>query len=391
MGAREPLRRRWDADQVVAACSALGLVAVFAALLFDFRPTPPRNEAAGQIARLAQLDGGVRVREAGTLVWEPAGPGEPLAAGDAVFVQPGGAATVSFRAGASVELEERSLIIVEPPDAEADAVQVLAGAVVAAAGSARLAVRSGDERALVAPGGAVAVEAGAGVELLEGRVQVAGEERGGAPRVTLVTPPRSQRVYVSAFPEPVALRWDGEAARDCTLEVSRERSFASRVATGPGAAGFFEVAVEGSGAWYWRLVDRSGVPASEVRKFMAVHDRPPRPFSPAQGEIVLAPSGVQVPFWWTAVAGAATYRVDVASDSAFRRIELSEPASGPGLWAPLDLPEGVYFWRVRAARASGAERLSPPSATVAFRLIHRPVLDAPQLFDADIEQAGHAR
>jgi hypothetical protein len=124
---------------------------------------------------------------------------------------------------------------------------------------------------------------------------------------------------------------------------------------------------------------------------MAVHDRPPRPFSPAHGEIVLASNGVHVPFWWTAVAGASAYRVDVASDSAFRRIELSEPASGPGLWAALDLPEGVYFWRVRAARTSDAERLSPPSATVAFRLIHRPVLDAPQLFDAAIELEGHAR
>lgn len=387
--ARGTLRRRWDADQVVAACSAVGLAAVLAALLLDFRQAPLRQEGP-RIAQLAQLDGGVRVRAAGTLVWEPAAPDQPLAAGDAVFVQPGGAATVSFRAGAVVELEERTLILVEPPDAEADGVEVVAGAVVAAAGSGRLAVRSGAEEAMVDPGGAVAVAGGA-VELLQGRAKVAGEERGAVPRVTLVTPARSHRAYVTRFPEPVALRWDGEAARDCTLEVSRERSFASRVATGPGSAGFFEVPVDGPGAWYWRLVDRDGAAASEIRKFMAVHDRPPRPFSPAHGEIVLAANGVHVPFWWTAVAGASAYRVDVASDSAFRRIELSEPASGPGLWAALDLPEGVYFWRVRAARASDAARLSPPSATVAFRLIHRPVLEAPQLFDAAIELEGHAR
>ena len=388
--ARETVRRRWDLDQVVAAASALGLAAVLAALLLDLRPAH-RRDAAVEIARLANVDGAVRVRSAGTLVWEGGDAGQPLAAGDSVFVQPGGAAAVSFRAGTVVELEERTLIVVEPPDEEADRVQVLSGSVVASAGSGRLSVKSGNERAVVSPGGAVAVAAGARAELLEGRAQIAGVELGVAQAVALASPERSHRVYVASFPEPVALLWDGDAARTHTLEVSRERSFATRVATGPGAAGFFEVTVEGPGAWYWRLVDPSGAPSSEIRKFMAVPDRPPRPFSPAQGEIVLAPGGVHVPFWWTAVAGAARYRVDVASDAGFRRIALSERANGPGLWAELDLPEGIYFWRVRAERPAAGEQLAPPSSTVAFRLIHRPVLDAPQLFDASMEEAGHAR
>jgi hypothetical protein len=263
---------------------------------------------------------------------------------------------------------------------------------VAEAGEAGLTVQAGESRARVAAGGAVAAGPDTGVELIEGRATVDGEERRGArPRVELVMPARSHRVYVQEFPEPVALRWDGEAAGAFTLEVSRERSFARRVATGPGVAGFFEVSVDAPGPWYWRIVDGSGAPASEVRKFMAVADRPPRPFSPAPGEIVLAPQGVQVPFWWTAVAGAAGYRVEVASDSAFQRIAHSEPASGPGLWARLELPEGIYFWRVRAERPRQPDHLSPASATVSFRLIRRPVLDAPELFDATIEGAGHAR
>jgi hypothetical protein len=389
--AREPLRRRWDVDQLVAAVSALGFAAVVAALLVDLRRAPVRGAVNDEIARLAQVDGGVRVRFDGTLVWEPAASGQPLSAGDSVFVQPGGSATVAFRAGAVVDLEERSLIVVEPPEAEADRVQVLSGAVIAAAGSARLEVRSGTERASVAPGGAVAVEAGVGVELLEGRARIGAEERGASQSIALITPARGHRVYVARFPEPISLRWDGEAARALILEVSRERSFATRVATGPGMAGFFEISLDAPGPWYWRLVDRRGAAASEVRKIMAVADRPPRPFSPAPGEIVLAPTGVHVPFWWTAVGGAAGYRVDVASDAAFQQITLSESASGPGLWAGLELPEGIYFWRVRAERARGAERLSPPSETIAFRLIHRPVLDAPQLFDASIEEAGRAR
>jgi hypothetical protein len=384
-------RRALDVDQVVAAGSALGLVAVAALLLLDYRGGGARRPPADTIARLAALEGAVRCQSAGTLVWESAGAEQPLAAGDAVFVQPGGAATIAFRGGAMVDLEERSLVVVEPPDAESERVNVLAGSVVAEAGSAGLSVRTGARSALVEPGGAVAVDPGAGLELLEGRARVDGELRGAERRVALVTPARSHRIYVQHFPTSLALRWDGEAARTYALEVSRERSFATRVASAPGSAGFFEVSVDAPGPWYWRIADAAGSPVSEVRKFVAVADRAPRPFSPASGEIVLAPQGVQVPFWWTAVAGAAGYRVEVASDPAFQRLALSEPASGPGLWAELDLPEGTYYWRVRAERPRDGDHLSPSSATVVFRLIRRPVLDAPELFDASIEGVGHAR
>ena len=385
-------RRRWlDVDQVVAAGSALGLVTVATLLLLDFRAGPPRRPGVEEIARLVNADGAVRCRAAGTLLWEAAEAGQPLGAGDSVFVQPGGAATLSFRAGAQLELDERSLVVIEPPEAQADRVRVVSGSVVAEAGEAPFAVQTGAASAWIAAGGAVAAEGGAGLELLEGTARVDGVERGAPQRVALVAPARSHRLYVQEFPVSVVLRWDGEAARTSTLEVSRERSFATKVSTGPGAAGFFDVAVDAPGAWYWRIAGPDGAAASEVRKFMAVPDRPPRPFSPAQGEIVLAPAGVQVPFWWTAVAGAAGYRVEVASDAAFQRIALSEPASGPGLWATLELPEGIYYWRVRAERPRDADRPTPPSATVSFRLIRRPVLDAPELFDAAIEGANAPR
>lgn len=381
--------RRWDPDAVVAVASALAVVAIVAALLLDTAGARAGTSRGEPIARLVHVDGAVRCRAVGTLVWEGAEAEQPLVAGDAVFAQPGAAATIAFRAGAVVELDERSLVVVEPPEAQGDRVQVVAGAVVASAGATALAIQSGSERALVAPGGAVAVGGGAPLEVLEGRARVGVEDRGTTHRVPLLSPERGFRLYVHGYPSPVVLRWDGGAAPSFRLEVSRERSFATRVASAPGSAALFEVAIDQPGPWYWRIADRDGRSVSEVRKFIAVTDRPPQPFTPASGEIVLAPPGVQIPFWWTAVAGAARYRVEVAADAGFQRIDLSEPASGPGLWANLDLPEGVYHWRVRAERSRG--QLSPPSQALAFRLIHRPVLDAPQLFDVAIERGDHAR
>ncbi|MGB8931923.1 MAG: hypothetical protein WCC48_11810, partial [Anaeromyxobacteraceae bacterium] len=190
--------RRWDLDQVVAALSALGLAAVLASLLLDLRGAPAVVGArVDGIARLANVDGSVRCRAAGTLVWETVGTDLPLASGDAVFVQPGGSATLVFRGGAEVELEERSLVVVEPPEAEAEAerLRVLEGAVVASAGSAGLSVQTGAGLGVVSPGGTVAADARAGLQLLEGRATVDGEARAAAPRVALVTPSRSHRIY----------------------------------------------------------------------------------------------------------------------------------------------------------------------------------------------------
>jgi len=88
--------------------------------------------------------------------------------------------------------------------------------------------------------------------------------------------------------------------------------------------------------------------------------------------------------------GFARYRVEIATDSAFARVAFAADAEGPGLWAAPRLPEGVYYWRVRASEADRGE--APFSAPSPFRLIHRPLPEAPQLFDPSIEvDRGDAR
>jgi hypothetical protein len=82
--------------------------------------------------------------------------------------------------------------------------------------------------------------------------------------------------------------------------------------------------------------------------------------------------------------------VELSTDPAFGTIVFSADAEGPGLWAALQLAEGVYYWRVRASAAErGPAPFSRPSP---FRLIHRPLPEAPQLFDSSIEVVhGDAR
>jgi hypothetical protein len=90
------------------------------------------------------------------------------------------------------------------------------------------------------------------------------------------------------------------------------------------------------------------------------------------------------------VDGASHYRVEISPDASFAKIDLSADVEGPGLWTALDLPEGIYHWRVRAREAERGE--APFSDPSPFRLIRRPLPQAPQLFDPSIEvDHGDAR
>ncbi len=387
-----------DADPLLIAGSALGFLAVALLLLADgFRGPAPRTGSKPTVARLARAEPGVLRRAPDTLVWDAAYAGEPLAAGDSLYVPPSASASVSFQAGASLEIEERSLVVIETlaPEPGASRVTLAKGSLSGSAPSGRVSVRTPGGLAWLEPGTEARIGArgasGPRVEVILGSARaengvVVQAEAG----IRLDQPARNQRFWFNRFPAPVLLRWDGAQAEGARLEVARDSGFSDLVDQAPGAPGAHDFNPATPGQYFWRLVDQAGHPRSEFRRLLVVADRPPRSIAPMPAEIVLAPPGVQVPFWWTAVDGTSGYRFELSSQASFAKIAFSADTEGPGLWTALQLPEGVYFWRVRAsAPERGGAPFSRPSP---FRLIHRPLPEAPQLFDSSIEVVhGDAR
>jgi hypothetical protein len=383
-------------DRPVAAVCGLGLLAVALLLWLDYRGVAGQVPSLTPVARLAHAEGRVMRRPADTLGWEPARAGEELRARDSLYVPPDASASVEFAAGSRLEVEERSLVVIDPAEPERPGTQLalLKGALSGSAGAVPIAVRAaGGEVAVLDPGATARVAsgpAGTRLDVLAGGARLGDTALAPGPRVRLDSPVRNQRIWAARFPVTVALSWDGRAASQLRLEVARDSGFARQLATAPGERGRIELEVPEAGPWLWRLADAAGQPRSETRRLVVVEDLPPTPFSPMPGEIVLAPPGVQVPFWWTAVDGASRYRLEIAAEPSFRNVAFSGAASGPGLWAALDLPEGVYYWRVRVDQAERGK--SPASHPSPFRLIRRPLPDAPQLFDPTIEvEHGTAR
>ncbi len=383
-------------DRSLAIACGLGLALVTLLLVLDYRSDPSPRGDAPALARLARAQGRVMRRPAGTLAWEPAGAGEGLHAGDSVYVPPEASASVEFAAGSTLEVEERSLVVIEPPEPARPGTRLalLKGALSGSAGAAPIAVRAGGGTvAVLDPGAAARLEtgpAGPRLDVLAGRARLGDTAMAAGPRVRLDSPARNQRIWAARFPAAVVLAWDGSAASGLKVEAARDTAFEPLLASAPAEPGQLDLRIPESGPWFWRVADAGGKPRSETRRLLVVEDRPPTPFSPMAGEIVLAPQGVQVPFWWTAVDGAARYRIEIAAEPSFGALAFSAAASGPGIWAALDLPEGVYYWRVRVDQPERGE--SPFSSHSTFRLIRRPLPDAPRLFDPTLEvERGTAR
>ncbi len=377
-----------SSDRALLAASGAGVAGVAFLLVtgaWTARPASP--ESQGVVAMLERRAGGVLRRPAGTLVWDEVRAGAALHADEALYVPPGGAATVGFRRGSALDIEERSLVVLERPADERaaeDRIALVRGGVAGTAAGRALAVRAGASRALLEPGAEARLARAEGrapsLEVYAGRTSLDGQPAATPAGPRLLSPRRGERIAFSGTPPTIPLTWTGGAG--LMLEVARDPSFADTVAAAPGRSGSHAFRPPGAGTYYWRLAAADGAARGEARRLTVTEDAPPLGFSPMPGEIVLAPPGHEVPFWWTAIEGATRYRVEVATDAAFRALAFAAEGQGTSLWADLRLPEGVYYWRVRAVWEGGEGAASVPAP---FRLVLRPVPDAPLLFDPAIE------
>jgi hypothetical protein len=372
-------------DVAVIAASAVGLAVVSLLLLEEGGSAATTADALGTIV---ERQGFVRRRPAATLVWDDAGRGERLGHGESVFVGPDSSAALVLDDGARLEIHASSLVVLERPGrvGEPPTLALRRGSISAVAAGAAVKIRGARGDASLAPGARARVVAHERlrVQLVAGDATVGGESTlVEAPRIALSAPAQDERLYFSGTPAAIVLRWDGAMADGFTLEVARDPDFQAMVAALPAERGDYTWVPPTAGAYFWRLVDARRVPGSEVRKLVIVADAPPLPFAPAEGEVVLAPAGRSVPFWWTEVDDVPRYLLEISSSPRFDSVAFSAEADGPGAWIDPRLPEGTYHWRVRSVAPGRGP--SPPSLPSAFRIVHSSVPDAPELLGPSIQ------
>lgn len=396
-----------DRDGLLALAALVGAIASAALLLLEV-PLPfdpkPKPSARAPVARLERLEGTVRRRPADTLGWQDSRDGEPVLERDALFVPPGGDARLIFNDGSVLELEASTLVVVELPEGARGRVSVRKGSIATLAGRAGLelatpfgAARLSPEaqaRLSVEPQNAT-LEVTAGRATLEGKAGRATLEAGSrsaltregvtalAPwPVTLTAPGPGFRRFFRGAPPSVELAWSG-AAEGARLQVARDRLFTFVATDVDGASGQATFTPSQAGIFWWRVVSARGEGQSEARKLTLLEDVPPQLSLPGANATVQGTAQVPVLFSWGQVRGVSRYTLEVAASPGFEAVVFTETLEGTQVRARLTLDEGTWYWRVRAAEADRGD--SGASASRAFRLIHKPIIEAPELLAPQIE------
>lgn len=392
-----------DRDGLLALAALL--VALGASATLAFAPSlsgPPAAEAK-VVGHITVASADLKRRPARTLGWSPLQRGGEVREQDALYVPPGVEARLQFNDGSVLELDERTLVVVEVPrpGRAFHAVSLTKGSLATRAGNHGFEVLTpkGDAE-LEAKGEAkllltekqleLDVEQGhatlKGHSVKEGERAASGEQGvqalPGWP-VVLVSPKSNERRFFKGnTAPPMPLEWRGEGLEHGTLQLARDRSFAFVLHEEPAAAQQWTFSGD-TGVFWWRVVDESGEPMSEARRFSLLEDAPPQLATPAQGEVVLVTPEQPAFFSWSQVRGVSRYKLEIAERRDFAAPAFAREVDGPQLKVALELPEGVWLWRVRPVDDERGDAAA--SAPKAFRLIHKPLLDAPELLNPVIE------
>jgi len=107
----------------------------------------------------------------------------------------------------------------------------------------------------------------------------------------------------------------------------------------------------------WQLIvrarDGAGLEGPEATHAfrLAARPEPPFPSSPRPGQTTRSE---RVPFAWAEATGARRYRLQVAADATFSRLQLDEPIDGASHLATA-LPPGDWHWRLASIDATGRQ------------------------------------
>lgn len=249
------------------------------------------------VATCASTSGEVQVRRVGQVAWEPAQTGTAFRRGDWLRTGKRSSARLEYLASGSLEVHEDATVVVDG-GATASArplISVMSGAV-------RGAVRGASESA----GFPIEFQTASGA-----RFSIAGAPAAGDLEFEVIGTPEGAQV----------------AARRGVAKLSVGE----------------QAAESAPGTWV-------EVSAREVRAVKA----PPAPDSAEPSDdkrVFCGPNGETV-LRWNAVSQAAAYRVQIARDLSFQRLEVSEALKGTSFRFRPPAP-GVYAWRVAAQDSRG--------------------------------------
>lgn len=423
--------REGTVDRVLAVITSILLAVVLVAVFVD--PTiggsGPQGPGAGHPAAVGELVNrlnDVRRRFDGALVWQPVAAATELYERDSIYVAEGSTATVQLNDGSRLILDPSSLVVLRRAlaiDQDTNAGQALTvelrrGGLAGQSGDRELSVRFGGSRADLAAGSrtqvqmssgqaakvtvtqgsaVLATQQGARVDIAKGErrsVDAEGKAAASADRLTieLVSPAAGARVLAGTGNLEFSWRrLGGEPEAPMVFELATDSTFNHVMSRQVSTSQRAWVGNPKAGVYYWRIKRKAagaassgpvpaGLIASEERSLIVVPDTKPLIISPRREQVIDVSVSGALPLTWTEIPEAVSYLVELQPDGGGASHQLTS-TKAVLLVTPsqVELFEGGYSVRVRAVTADKLDM--GWSESVRFRVVIKPVLRAPELYD----------
>lgn len=292
-------KRGWIVAAI--ACLLVIVVGVVAYTMWKPAPPPPRT-AERPVAALTKVEGVVDHRPAKTLTWRGAAVGMALHHRDAVKTGKGASARVTFaRGGGTLEIDEQSLVVIEPPPE-------------------------------LPPAGKPAPQQVARVE----RGTVRGVAKPGAAPVKVITPDGKTTQIAAEGAEPVPFRVRMREGGRLEVAVLKGRA---RVRSGKS-----EVVLKPK-----QVVD---VTAKQISAPVDLLPYPTLTVPPVDAKVQ---TGTEMELGWEPVESAAMYRVQVSHLLSFSVRLYDTTVVVPSFRLPAPKAMQTYVWRVASVDRAGRE------------------------------------
>lgn len=228
--------------------------------------------------------------------------------------------------------------------------------------------RGSDQDATEVIGGTVAVAGTVGAVVVPtGFGTISDASAGPRAPVKLLPPPMLTNLPARFDDAQVRIAFEAvPGAAGYRTRISADQEFRQIVSSqlAAGAAVAFDGVADGH---YWlsvRSVDADGLEGPDAVQPFDRRQLPPAPATkePLAGAVLV---GTAASFSWAAVPAAASYRLQVARESAFADLAAMRDGISDNRLRIEPLPPGTYVWRVASVGTDG--RAGPWSATQSFR------------------------
>lgn len=325
--APNPLNRQFEAKTLLVILLCSGLAAFGGYRLYSDLDSGGLVHHGKTMARVERREARVRYKTPASFVWETVEQDQSLYEHESVQTGHASAAVIRMSGGATLELGENSLIVLNEVDNLA---------LNFVKGSAVVHESSGDRQISMSKDGKVSVE---------------------KLNIRLLNPGPLAEYFVSGG-EAKSIQFEWDKPGEFFVEVSRDRTFsAARTDRIPADAGKKTFAAKSLavGNYYWRVTGADGT-HSQVRVFRVSTASPLQLLSPSAMERVRAFGDVaDLQFrWMPSQTSLATnpdvrHQLEISADPAFKKVEETQdvfPNSGNAIVRTA--ASGSLFWRIRS-------------------------------------------